>query len=88
MFVTAAAHQHTGQIIYGAALIAIGLLHLCFRRFYANRAAAVQQARRETAPAMTRGLYGNRGPGFYLALNSAISALFVVVGVVLIVVHA
>lgn len=76
------------QLIWGIVLVAVGVLHLAFRRFYANRAAAIHEARRQTAPGPTKALYRQRTPGFYLVLNGAISAVMVLAGIALIATHA
>jgi hypothetical protein len=79
------AHGHHSTLIWGIVWVVFGIIHLTFRRFYANRAAAVQDARRRTAPRAIRGMYLNRSRGFYLAMNTVVSAVMLVAGVVLIV---
>jgi hypothetical protein len=82
--VLAATHSHR-TLIWGIVLVVIGTLHLAFRRFYARRAAAVESARKETAPGPLRGraLYITGGrPNMIWVVGS--SAVMVVVGVVLI----
>jgi hypothetical protein len=82
------AAQGHKPLIWGIALVVVGVLHLAFRGFYANRAAAMHEARRQTAPGPTRALYRPRGRGFYLVLNSTISAVMVIAGIILIAANA
>jgi peptidoglycan biosynthesis protein MviN/MurJ (putative lipid II flippase) len=86
MTLLATAHSHRG-LGYGIGLVCIGLLHLVFRRYYARRNAAVETARRETAvaPLRRRWLWPTSENGS-LVWGTAISAVMVVVGVILIVV--
>ena len=82
--ILATTHGHSG-LTWGIILVVVGTLHLTFRRFYARRSAAVESARKETAPGPLRGraLYvtGER-PNMIWVVGS--SAVFVVVGIVLI----
>jgi hypothetical protein len=56
-------HSH---VFWGILLIALGVLHLTFRRFYARRRKAIHDARAETAPTMTRRFYMTHSPVWYL----------------------
>jgi hypothetical protein len=75
-------------MVWGIALVAIGLINVVFRRFYARRDAALNTARRETAPGPMKGLYRQRDPAFYMRLNLTISGFFIVLGIILIATHA
>ncbi len=84
MLLLATAHSHRG-LGYGIGLVCIGLLHLVFRRYYARRNAAVETARRETAisPLRRHWLWPTSESGS-LVWGTAISAVMVIAGVVLI----
>ncbi|MGA2924811.1 MAG: hypothetical protein ABSG43_02265 [Solirubrobacteraceae bacterium] len=79
-----AAQGHSNAVI-GIVFVVIGVVHLAFRRFYADRATAVNQAGRQTARGRTRALYRRRSPRFYLVVNTALAAALVIVGIILIV---
>jgi hypothetical protein len=77
------------NLIWGIVLLAIGVLHLTFRRFYARRAKAIHDARQETAPGVTKSfLYRNHSSGFYLRGEWALGIIFIVVGLVLVITSA
>jgi hypothetical protein len=84
-----AATGHHGGLVWGIMLVIIGGLHLAFRRFYARRSAAVESARKETAPGPLRGrawyLTGQR-PNMVWIVGS--SVVFVAVGIALIAANA
>lgn len=78
-------HNNLG---WGIGLVAIGVLHLAFRGFYARRSAAIETARQETAPGPLkgRGLYvTGRNANMVWIVGS--SVLFIAIGVVLIATH-
>jgi hypothetical protein len=86
---TTLATTHSHGLGWGIGLVFVGVLHLAFRGFYARRSAAVETARRETAPRAFkgRGLYvTGRGANMVWIVGS--SVVFIVVGVVLIATHA
>jgi hypothetical protein len=81
--------NHSGGLGYGIALILIGTLHLAFRGFYSRRSAAVETARRETAPGPLR------GRGLYVTGSHAnmvwivgSSVVFITIGIILVAIHA
>jgi hypothetical protein len=77
------------HLVWGIVLLALGVLHLTFRRFYARRAQAIHDARQETAPGVTKSvLYRNHSSAFYLRGEWALGIIFIVVGLVLVIVSA
>jgi hypothetical protein len=85
LILATATHRH---LVWGIVLLAIGVLHLTFRRFYARRARAIHDARQETAPGATKRLYRNHSSSFYLRGEWALGIVFIVVGLVLVIVSA
>jgi hypothetical protein len=83
----ATAHHSSGGVIWGIGAIAIGIVHLVFRRYYARRSAAVQRARRDTAPGPFKRFTFGTSESTNLAMNTLVSAVFVVIGVVVLVVN-
>ncbi len=80
---------HSHGLGWGIGLVAIGVLHLAFRGFYARRSAAIETARRETAPGPLRGrgLYvTGRHANMVWIVGS--STVFIVVGLILIATQA
>lgn len=88
MTILATLHSHKG-LGWGIGLVCIGVLHLAFRGFYARRSAAIETAKQETAPGPLkgRGLYLT-GQGANMAWIVGSSLIFIIVGVVLIAIHA
>ncbi len=82
----ATTHSHSWGL--GLVLIIIGALHLAFRGFYARRSAAIETARRETAPAplKTRGAYVT-GQNANMVWIVGSSVVFIVAGIILIATH-
>jgi hypothetical protein len=82
MTILAAAHSGLG---WGIALILVGGLHLAFRGFYARRSAAVETAKRETAPGPLkgRGLYVTGGHANMVWIVGS-SVVFILVGIILV----
>lgn len=87
MSVLAAAHSGSG-LGWGIALVFLGSLHLAFRGFYARRGAAIETARRETAPGPFKGrvpyVTGQRGNMIWIVGSSVV---FIVVGTAIILAH-
>jgi hypothetical protein len=73
---------------WGIALLVLGVLHLCFRRFYARRAKAIHDARQETAPGATKRLYRNHSASFYLVGEWVLGIVFIVGGLTLVIANA
>lgn len=87
MTILATLHSHN-NLGWGIGLVAVGVLHLAFRGFYARRSAAIETARQETAPGPLkgRGLYvTGRNANMVWIVGS--SVLFIAIGVVLIATH-
>jgi uncharacterized membrane protein YczE len=82
----ATAHSHAPTLVWGIILIAVGVVHLVFRRYYARRTAAVQRAKRDTGITPFRRLTYGTNESTNLVMGTAISAVMVLVGLVLIVV--
>jgi hypothetical protein len=84
-----AAATHHGGLIWGIVLVVIGSLHLAFRRFYARRSAAVESARKETAPGPLKGrawyVTGQRTNMIWVVGSSVV---FIAVGAALIAANA
>jgi hypothetical protein len=78
--IIAATHSHNGAI-YGAVLIALGIVHFVFREFFARRSQAFHDARQATAPSPTRRFYRNHDASWYRHSQYWASALFVVLGI-------
>jgi hypothetical protein len=80
MIPLAAAHSH---LVWGVVLVFFGLLHLAFRGFYSRRSAAIESARKETAPGPLkgRGLYVT-GQDANMVWIVGSSAVMIVVGIV------
>jgi hypothetical protein len=83
----AATHHGSGGVVWGIAIIVIGLVHLVFRRYYARRTAAVQRAKRDTAPGPFKRLTFGTSESTTLVWNTVVSGAFVVIGVVVLVVN-
>jgi hypothetical protein len=85
MILFAAAQSHRG-LGFGIGLVCVGLLHLVFRRYYARRNAAIETARRNTAisPFRRHWMWPTSESGS-LVWGTAISAVMVIAGVILIV---
>jgi hypothetical protein len=79
---TIAATHSTSGVIYGVALIVIGILHFVFRGFYARRGKAFHDARQATAPAATQRFYRSHSEGWYRRSQYWLSGLFILFGVV------
>jgi hypothetical protein len=77
--VLAATHAHRG-LIWGIFLVVIGTIHLAFRRFYARRAAAIESAKKETAPGPLKGrawyVTGNRANMIWVVGSSMVFLAF------------
>jgi UDP-N-acetylmuramyl pentapeptide phosphotransferase/UDP-N-acetylglucosamine-1-phosphate transferase len=83
----ATAHNtHAPTLMWGIILVVVGVIHLVFRRYYARRTAAVQSARRDTAPGPFKRLTFGTNEDTNLVRGTILSAAFVAVGLVLIVV--
>ncbi len=80
MLVLASSHGSPGL---GIVLIAIGLLHLIFRRFYARRAKAIHDARQDTAAGVTKRFYRRHDSSFYLIGEWVLGIAFIVIGLIL-----
>jgi hypothetical protein len=82
---TELASTHSHSWVPGLVLIAVGVLHLAFRGFYARRSAAIETARRETAPGplKRRGMYVT-GQGANMVWIVGSSTVFILVGIILI----
>lgn len=85
MFILA---TRSGSLAWGVILIAVGMLHLTFRRFYARRAQAIHDARQDTASRFTKGTYRRHSQNFYVANTWIVGALFIAIGIVLVIAHA
>lgn len=74
--------SHSGHsgVIWGIALICIGLLHLVFRRFYARRNAAIETAKRETSP-FRRAWIWPTSVSSNLVWGTVISAILLLAGI-------
>lgn len=85
---TELATTHSNNWGLGLVLIIVGVLHLAFRGFYARRSAAIEAARRETAPGplKRRGVYVT-GQHANMVWIIGSSVVFVVVGIILIATH-
>jgi hypothetical protein len=83
----ATAH-HAPTLIWGIMLIAVGIVHLIFRRYFARRTAAVQQAKRDTGITPLKRLTPMTSESSNLVIGTLISAAFVIIGVVMIVASA
>jgi hypothetical protein len=81
----ATAHSHAPTLVWGIILIAVGVVHLVFRRYYARRAAAVQRARRDTAARPFKPFTFATSESTNLVMNSLVSAAFVVIGVIVLI---
>jgi hypothetical protein len=70
---------------WGIVLLGVGVLHLAFRGFYARRAAAIETAKRETAPGPFKGrvpyVTGQRANMIWIVGSSV---AFIVIGAILI----
>lgn len=86
--IIAATGHHSG-LIWGIILVSIACLHLAFRRFYARRSAAIESARRETAPGPLKGrawyVTGQRTNMIWVVGSSV---FFLAVGIALIAANA
>jgi hypothetical protein len=87
MFTLAVQHAHRG-LTWGIVLLAVGALHLVFRRFYARRWQAVHDARQDTAPGVTKGLYRRHRPQFYLTTEIAFGVFCIILGAILVLANA
>ena len=74
--------------MWGIILVALGVLHLTFRRFYARRRQAVHDARQDTAPGFSRPFYRRHDPGFYVTLEIAGGVIFILLGAILVAANA
>lgn len=83
----AAAHSSSG-VIYGVALIVIGILHFFFRGFYARRGKAIHDARQATATAATQRFYRSHSEGWYRRSQYWLSGFFILLGIVEIALNA
>jgi UDP-N-acetylmuramyl pentapeptide phosphotransferase/UDP-N-acetylglucosamine-1-phosphate transferase len=82
----ATAHSHPPTLIWGIMLIVVGIVHLVFRRYFARRTAAIQRAKRDTAITPLRRLTFGTDESRNVVRGTIISAGFVLVGLVMIVV--
>jgi hypothetical protein len=82
----AAAHSQEPTLIWGILLIGVGIVHLVFRRYFARRTAAVQQAKRDTGITPLRRLTPMTGESTNLVLGTIISIAFIAIGVVFVIV--
>jgi len=88
MLPLAASNGHNGGLIWGIVLLALGVVHLIFRGFYARRAQAIHDARQDTAPTMTRPFYRRHDASWYRTTTIILSVLFIAYGIVEIAAHA
>jgi hypothetical protein len=84
MAILAASSTHRG-LIWGIALIVLGVLHLTFRGFYARRAEAFHDARQDTAP---KPLYRRHSSNWYARNTIWSGSLFIALGVLEIAISA
>jgi hypothetical protein len=80
--------HHRGGLIWGIALVLIGVLHITFRGFYARRAEAFHDARQDTAPGPTKHLYRRHESNWYARNTLWAGFLFIALGILEIAISA